>query len=149
MLLRHFITIYSSLSRVSQEFLETARCCSDRAFYNICLTFTGLGGASRDRSMMLRPCILQYIMNLSQISEELLETAQCCSDRTFYSIFLLASAAWPSEGARNTVRSHIDNTCAERHGHNESGARSMRTPLSTGPAASQSLARPVRAKPDR
>jgi len=123
--------------------------------------------------MLLRPCVLQYmrnlprscrifprplnesqtvhftIMNLPRVSEELLETAQCCSDRTFYNIFLLASAAWPSEGARNTVRSHIDNTCAERHGHNESWARCIRTPLSTGPAASHLLARPVRAKPDR
>ena len=42
---------------------ETARCCSDHVFYNILLTFPGLGGAPRDRSMLLRLCILQYIIN--------------------------------------------------------------------------------------
>ena len=41
---------------------ETARCCSDPAFYNILSTFPGLGGA--------------------------LETAGCCSDRVFYNILL-------------------------------------------------------------
>ena len=42
---------------------ETARCCSDHAFYNILLTFPGLGVAPGDRLMLLRPCILQYIID--------------------------------------------------------------------------------------
>ena len=30
-----YFTIYYQLSRVSEELSETARCCSDRVFYNI------------------------------------------------------------------------------------------------------------------
>ena len=44
----HF-TIYYSLSRVSEKLPETARCCSDRVFYNILFTFSGLGGAPSSR----------------------------------------------------------------------------------------------------
>ena len=78
-------------SVASEELLGTARCCSDRAFYNIFLTYPGLGGAPgrplnaaqtvfftitilltfpglagapEDRSMLLRPCFLQYMRNL-------------------------------------------------------------------------------------
>ena len=58
-----YFTIYYQLSRVSEELPETARHCSDRVFYNILSTFPGLGGAPGDRSMLLRPCILQYIIN--------------------------------------------------------------------------------------
>ena len=59
-----YFTIYYSLSRVLEELLETARCCSDCVFYNILFTFPGLGGTPRDRSVLLRPCILQYTLNL-------------------------------------------------------------------------------------
>ena len=55
-----YFTIYYSLSRVWETLPETARCCSDRVFYNTLLAFPGLGGTPRDRSMLLRPCILQY-----------------------------------------------------------------------------------------
>ena len=40
-----------------------SKCCSDRVFYDILFTFPGLGGTPGDRSMLLRPCILQYIIN--------------------------------------------------------------------------------------
>jgi len=55
-----YFTIYKQLSRVSEELLERARCCSDRAFYNIFITFSGIGAAP--------------------------ETARCSSDRVFYNI---------------------------------------------------------------
>ena len=56
-----YFTIYYSLSRVWETLPETARCCSDRVFYNTLSTFSGFGGALGDRSMLLRQCILQYI----------------------------------------------------------------------------------------
>ena len=40
-----YFTIYYSLSWVSEELPETARCCSDRIFYNELFTFLGLEGA--------------------------------------------------------------------------------------------------------
>ena len=49
----------SHLERVSEVLLETA--C---VFYNILLTFPGLGETPEDRSMLLRPCILHYIINV-------------------------------------------------------------------------------------
>ena len=52
-------------SWLSEELLETARCCSDRAFYKILLTFLALGGAPGDSSMLLRPYVLPYIINFS------------------------------------------------------------------------------------
>ena len=101
------------LTNLPEELLETTRCCSDRVFYNILLTFLDLGGTPGDSSMLLRACILQYIINfsrsrrsswrqldvaqtvyftihylLSWLAEELLETARCCSDRVFYNILL-------------------------------------------------------------
>ena len=104
------------LTNLPEELLETTRCCSDRVFYNILLTFLDLGGTPGDSSMLLRPCILRYIINfsrsrrnywreldvaqtvyftiykqLSRVSEELLERARCCSDRAFYNIFITFS----------------------------------------------------------
>ena len=58
-----YFTIYYELSRVSEELPETAPCCPNRVFYNIFLTFPSLGGPPSDRSMLLRLCILQYIVN--------------------------------------------------------------------------------------
>ena len=99
------------LLRRPLDVVQTARCCSDRVFYNILFTFPGLGGTPGDRSMLFRPCILQYIIHfpgsrrnsrrpldvvqtvyytiyysLSRVSEDLPETARCCSDRAFYNI---------------------------------------------------------------
>ena len=58
-----YVTIHYSLSLLSEELLETARCCSDRVLYSTLSTFLALGGSPGDSSMLLRPCILQYISN--------------------------------------------------------------------------------------
>ena len=106
-----YFTKYYSLSRVWETLPETARCCSDRVFYNELFTFLDLGGTPGDRSMLLRPCILPYMIHfpgprrhslrpldaaqivcftiyysLSRVSETLPETARCCSDHVFHSI---------------------------------------------------------------
>ena len=41
-------------SRVSEELPETARCCSDRVFHNILLTFPGLGQTKVNLPFMLQ-----------------------------------------------------------------------------------------------
>jgi len=119
-----YFTIYYSLSRVWETLPETARCCSDRVFYNTLFTFPGLGGVPGDRSMLLRPCILQSITHfpgsrrspqrpldaaqtlyftiyysLPWVSE-IPETARCCSDRVFYNILFTFSGLGGAPSSR-------------------------------------------------